>query len=192
MRHLLSLVCLSFALAVSVAAHADTAYTYNFSGPGISGSGTTTIAPTATSGVYDVTSITGMVNGLNVVGLLPADSYKNNDNLLFGGDPFLDDSGVSFLLDDGANVNVFYINGDYFFSGDGQFVLDGGGTSPELQPSFRSSFRSFGAIQGETLQLDSFTFAPAAVVTPEPASFVLLGTSVLGAAGILGRRRFRR
>jgi hypothetical protein len=188
MRHLLSVVCLSSALAMSVAAHADTAYTYNFSGTGLSGAGTTTIAPTATPGVYDVTSITGTVNGLNVVGLLPVDSYQNNDNLLYGGDPFLDDSGVSFLLEDGADVNVFYINGDYFFSGDGQFVLDGGG----LTPSMTSSFRRHLLGDGETLQLDSFTFAPASVVTPEPASFVLLGTSVLGAAGIMGRRRFRR
>ena len=179
---------------MSVAAHADTAYTYNFSGIGITGGGTTTIAPTATDGVYDVTSIDGAVNGLNIVGLLSAGSYKNNDNLLFDGGIFLDDSGVSFLLEDGANVNVFYINGDYFFSGDGQFVLDSGGYTPAASPStmMRFSRMSAASLDGETLQLDSFTFAPAAVVTPEPASFVLLGTSVLGAAGILGRRRIRR
>ncbi len=177
---------------MSVAAHADTAYTYNFSGIGITGGGTTTIAPTATDGVYNVTSIDGAVNGINIVGLLPVDTYKNNDNLLYDGGIFLDDSGVSFLLEDGANVNVFYINGDYFFSGDGQFVLDSGGYTPAAAPMMRSMRMRSAIASGETFKLKSFTFAPAAVVTPEPASFVLLGTSVLGAAGILGRRRFRR
>ncbi len=186
MRHVLSTLsvfCFLAILATGAVARADVSYSYSYFGPGISGSGDFTLTGTSTDGVYEVTSMDGQVNGTNITGLLSVNSYKGNDNLLYDTDTYLDGSGVSFLLDNAANVNIFYSNGDWFLQGDGNFVLDGGSDGSGLTPH---------ASGPTTLELTSFTFRPQGVAaTPEPSSILLLGTGILVAAGMMRIRLVR-
>jgi hypothetical protein len=67
---------------------------------------------------YTVTGISGTWNGYTIMGLLPTDSYGSNDNLLFPGGPYVDNSGITFQVnapgDDGSgSVNLFYNSSGY-------------------------------------------------------------------------------
>lgn len=172
MRLSFSALVLAAACLFATAAHADTAYTFSFSGTEISGSGGFTLTDTSDPAAFLVTSITGQVNGENISSLLATGAFHNNDNLFYNTSDYLDGDGVAFHLANGADVAIFYFNQDWFFAGDGNFTLDEGGTQVAPQSPLRVS---------------RFSFAPAAV-TPEPSSFALLGTGILGATGVLRRR----
>lgn len=64
---------------------------------------------------YFVSDISGIWNGIPILGLLPPGTYGGNDNVLFGASPHLTINGLSFAVsggvggDDGSgNVNVAY------------------------------------------------------------------------------------
>src|ERR1700737_1598536 len=72
----------------------------SFSGTGITASGT--FAATLVSGnEYLVTSISGMQNGFAMTILAPR-AYSGNDNNVFSSGPFLDGSGLGFVLSNGT------------------------------------------------------------------------------------------
>jgi hypothetical protein len=95
----------------TVPAHAST---FDFSvasggSPGDVASGTLT-ASLISSGVYQVTGISGTFDGVTITGL---SSYANADNeLFFPAQPYVDFQGISFLTSLGA-VNLFS-NSGYF------------------------------------------------------------------------------
>jgi hypothetical protein len=162
----------------SLAAHADT-FDWTLTGPptadgGFSLIGTGTLTATApTSGdAWHITAITGTAGGDSITGLI---SYEYSDNLLFPTSTLLDDNGLSFSLSDGTDVNVYS-----FYDPGSTGIVPGNNNYGELVSSGAYGVGIF-AIS-----------APLSVAaTPEPSTFVMLGTGLLGAAGALRRKLVR-
>jgi hypothetical protein len=171
----LSLALCSLVLAAlpSTAAFADSVnFDFSFKNADYSGSGVLTAESTSTAGIYEIVGVTGdvvigktvdAISGLLAAGKFPADGP--NDNLLYFPEqppPFgaFDGSGVSFeLAGDAGKVNLFLSNGeDLKLTGGSQNEQAGTITVTETSP------------------------------VPEPESLALLGTGVLGLAGVVRQR----
>ena len=110
---------------------------------------------------------------LNLAALLPPGSFPTptnggsfpaNDNTLFVTDGIgtLSQDGLSFLLTGGAQINLYN---------------DGPGNDAFLKPAV-----------GSTLLENVPVSITAVASTPEPSGFALLGTGLLGLAGLVKRR----
>jgi hypothetical protein len=165
------LLCAFAAVVASVTPAKADEFNFSFTNPlGISG-----------SGVFDATSIGG--NVWQITGVEPGGSVTDpgalgfgtsaivnvngafgaDNELFFPPDPamgFFDANGVTLGLANGFNVNLFAAD-----NGNGTFST--------------AAINDFD---------NSVEFVNASVLTPEPGSLALLGTSVLGAAGLLRRR----
>lgn len=157
--------------SVSLAVHAER---FNFSfgtaSSTFSGSGVLTTGTLQAPGEYLITSVTGSsttgpngaavaISSLLAPGSFPTlangGSFPANDNVLFvtSGVGIFSQDGLSFLLGDGAQINLYN---------------DGPGLNAYL---FRAD--------GTTALEDAPTTITAVAATPEPASAVLLGTGLL-------------
>lgn len=164
MQRLLAVLTLFGGLACCAVAHATT-FNLDISGSGDSVFGTgvitaTSVSPTA----YLITDLTGP----DVTGFFQPGQFDNNDDLIYpASSDLLDSNGFAFsYLSDGTSydANVYENSSGYF-----AYVVDEDGTIVPMVPVNVA-----------------ISFVP--TVTPEPSSFILLATGLLGIAIILRRR----
>jgi hypothetical protein len=172
----LALGALALAIVSSQCAKADTLFSFSFTGSSFDGSGTIIGTESGTVGlntVYDITGISGIVDGQSIASLLAVNTFDGNDNklyipgLLLGTFNF-DTSGVSFKLANGSNVNI----------GQGGFL-----NLQEIADLDPSKGREI----TEAVNIDVDKIGSTSPV-PEPGTLALLGTGILGAAGAVRRR----
>jgi hypothetical protein len=141
------------------------AFDFTITGSGITASGS--FAANLVSGnQFLVTSISGMQNGAAMT-LLGLGGYAVNDNALFSSSPFLSVGGVAFTLSGAVTAyNVYYDPGVGYFE-----------CSSALTPCHANG-------SGEPVQFSARELSQ----VPEPGTLMLMGSGLLGLAGIARRK----
>jgi PEP-CTERM motif len=178
--------------AVSPASAAT--FDWSLSGPDIVGSGTLTTLEDQ-GPVFDVTGISGTVNGATILGL---SNYFYPEQVVFSPqpeNPVVDASGLSFSVGDGSISYMVYEDNGIYAPG----YLDCGATYCIIGPA-HTDMSTFGldkntALASLTLtRVADPTFVRADVATvPEPSTWAMMGLGFagLGVAALRKRRALK-
>jgi PEP-CTERM motif len=173
----LLIICLAIFATGTAAVHADTfAFTSTSVGTGNASGILTAVADPTIANAFDVTGISGTVDGTSITGLLPCATYNPSDPC--------QSSGNSFLYD-----NLLYPSG---FPSPGVTVLDFRGIgfaigNGGLEGDFAAASTHTYVFNTNTQHPDDQTVDFSITAIPEPGSFILLGTGLLGIAGSVRR-----